>query len=210
MAHYISRQTQITIQYWRIFQQIKSSAGVKLEKNEQWYDCCSGAGGKSLLLKDLCPGVRLTVSDKRESIIHNLQQRFRQYRFELPVAHVTDVADSAQLTRALGDKQFDHIICDAPCSGSGTWARTPEQLYFFDPATIAKFGALQQTIAVNVSRHLKKGGQLIYITCSVFEQENENVVNAIIEETGMQLVQQQIINGIGVKADNMFVAVLTR
>lgn len=177
-------------------------------KNELWYDCCSGAGGKSLLLKDMEPGVRLTVSDRRESIIHNLQARFRLYRHELPVAHVTDVADKAQLDKSLGGKMFDHIICDAPCSGSGTWARTPEQLYFFDPETITSFSSLQKTIAINVSRYLKPGGSLIYITCSVFKKENESVVHELIKETGLVLAQPQLINGINIHADSMFVAVL--
>jgi len=180
------------------------------KKNELWYDCCSGAGGKSLLLKDLEPGVRLTVSDRRESIIHNLQARFKVYRHILPVAHVTNVADSAKLEKALGGKQFDHIICDAPCSGSGTWARTPEQLYFFDAETIGTFAALQQTIAVNVSRYLKPGGRLIYITCSVFKKENEDVVSAITGKTGLQCEHTQLINGISIHADSMFVAVLVK
>ena len=178
------------------------------KKNELWYDCCAGAGGKSLLLKDMEPGVRLTASDSRESIIHNLQQRFRQYRHELPIAHVTDVTHKEQLDKALGTKQFDNIICDTPCSGSGTWARTPEQLYFFDPAALEKFPALQQAIAINVSRHLKPGGRLIYITCSVFKKENEDVVDAMIKETGLHLIQSRIINGVGIHADSMFVAQL--
>ena len=193
------------------------------KKNELWYDCCSGAGGKSLLLKDLEPGVRLTVSDRRESIIHNLQTRFRQYRHVLPVAHVVDAANKEQTDKALGGKLFDNIICDAPCSGSGTWARTPEQLYFFDPATLSSFSSLQKTIATNVSRYLKPGGRLIYITCSVFKRENEDVVAPPSlpqgEECpdyqasgipGLKLIKQQLINGIGNKADNMFIAILQK
>lgn len=179
-------------------------------KNELWYDCCSGAGGKSLLLKDAVPGVRLTITDKRESIIYNLQQRFRQYRHELPVAHITDVADRPQLDKALGTKQFDSIICDVPCSGSGTWARTPEQLYFFDSQSIDRFSLLQQTIATNVCSHLKPGGRLLYITCSVFMQENESVVEAVIQQTGLKLIQSQIINGISIGADSMFIAELQK
>jgi 16S rRNA (cytosine967-C5)-methyltransferase len=156
------------------------------------------------------PGVRLTVTDKRESIIHNLQQRFRQYRHELPVAHITDVANKPLLDRSLGTKQFDHIICDAPCSGSGTWARTPEQLYFFKPETLDGFSALQLSIAKNVSAHLKPGGRLVYITCSVFRQENEMVMDALIEQTGLKLVHSGIISGIGIHADSMFVSELRR
>ena len=179
------------------------------KKNEVWYDCCSGAGGKSLLLKDMEPGVRLTISDARESIIHNLKQRFKQYRHELPVAHVTDVTNKDQLDKALGSKLFDNIICDAPCSGSGTWARTPEQLYFMDLAIVEKYSAIQRKIAVNVAHHLKPGGRLIYITCSVFKKENEDVVTEITKQTDLKLVESQLINGISNKADCMFVTVLT-
>ncbi len=182
------------------------------KKNEQWFDCCSGAGGKSLLLKDLESGVRLTITDIRDSIIYNLQKRFRQYRHVPPVAHVADVANSHQLDKTIGSKQFDNIICDAPCSGSGTWSRTPEQMYFFDPATLPSFSALQKTIATNVSRHLKPGGRLIYITCSVFKNENEEVVAEIIkaapEPSRLEVVHQQLINGITHKADSMFIAIL--
>ena len=179
------------------------------KKNELWYDCCSGAGGKSLLLKDMEPAVRLAVSDVRESIIHNLQQRFRLYRHELPTAYVTNVADKQALNKPLCTKQFDNIICDVPCSGSGTWARTPEQFYFFKPADLDKFPPLQTAIATNVSSYLKPGGRLIYITCSVFKKENEDVVSRIINETGLTLQSAQIINGTSIRADSMFVAIMS-
>ncbi|MCW3121262.1 MAG: methyltransferase protein [Flavipsychrobacter sp.] len=179
-------------------------------KNELWYDCCSGAGGKSLLLKDIEPGIRLTVSDRRETIIHNLLQRFKQYRHTAPVTHITDVSDKEVLDKKLGGKQFDNIICDAPCSGSGTWARTPEQLYFFKQESIQEFAALQQKIVVNVSDHLKTDGRLIYITCSVFREENESVVAEIIKQTGMKLVNMQLINGVNIQADSMFIAKLKK
>jgi len=182
----------------------------KPAKNEVWYDCCAGAGGKSLLLKSLEPSVWMTVSDLRESILYNLKQRFSQYHYHAPVAHTTDVANKVLLDRALGSKQFDNIICDAPCSGSGTWARTPEQLYFFDPATIETFAALQKQIAINVSRYLKTGGRLIYITCSVFKNENEDVVSEVVKQTGLQLTEAKLINGINIHADIMYVAVLKK
>jgi 16S rRNA (cytosine967-C5)-methyltransferase len=180
------------------------------KKNELWLDCCSGAGGKSLLLKDKEPGVRLTVTDKRESIIHNLQQRFRQYGHELPVAHVTDTSNKEQLHKTLGTKRFDYIICDVPCSGSGTWARTPEQMYFFTPAILEKYTAIQKEIAINVAAYLKTGGSLIYITCSVFKQENEETVQEIINQAGLTLTESHLINGIPLLADSMFIAILKK
>ncbi|RYD58698.1 MAG: RsmB/NOP family class I SAM-dependent RNA methyltransferase [Sphingobacteriales bacterium] len=177
---------------------------------QEWYDCCSGAGGKSLLLKDIEPAVNLTVSDKRESILHNLKERFKQYRHQLPKSIVLDAADKQQLAVNLLGKKFDNIICDVPCSGSGTWARTPEQLYFFEEKIVDTISALQKQIATNVASCLKEGGKLFYITCSVFERENDEVVHHILKNTNLQLEQKQLINGIDKKADSMFIAVFSK
>ncbi len=179
------------------------------QKNETWYDCCSGAGGKALLLKDMEPSVKLTVSDTRESILQNLKSRFQLYGLELPSVYNIDLTKKETLQQRLKDKQFDAIICDAPCSGSGTWARTPEQLYFFKPETTQTFSSLQKSIAANAATCLKPGGRLIYITCSIFKEENEDVV-AELTNNGLQIESMQIINGINKRADSMFVAMLKK
>jgi 16S rRNA (cytosine967-C5)-methyltransferase len=179
-------------------------------KNENWWDCCSGAGGKSLLLMDKEPSINLTVSDTRSSILRNLRERFKLYGHKSPTTYVTDSSDSAQLQKTLGSTLFDGIICDVPCSGSGTWSRTPEQLYFFNADKVNEFSSLQQKIAVNAASYLKPGGTLFYITCSVFNAENETVVNELVKQTGLKLSEQQLINGIQDKADSMFIAVLQK
>lgn len=180
------------------------------KKGEHWYDSCSGAGGKSLLLKDLEPAIKLTVSDKRDTILHNLHKRFKLYRHNPPVSHVVDVSDKKSLANTLARQRYDNIICDVPCTGSGTWARTPEQLYYFDKAIMDVLPALQKSIAVNASAYLNPGGKLFYITCSVFAAENEEVVNGILAETGLQVAEQVLINGIKKHADSMFITVFTR
>jgi 16S rRNA (cytosine967-C5)-methyltransferase len=180
------------------------------QDGEHWWDCCSGSGGKSLLLKDINSNIDLTVSDKRETIIHNLLQRFQQYHHDIPRAHVLNLLETDNIASTLGDTSFDHIICDAPCTGAGTWARTPEQLYFFKPSAIAEVASLQASIAVNASKYLKPGGSFIYITCSVFTGENETVAENIAAQTGMTLQETHLINGIAQKADSMFIALLRK
>jgi 16S rRNA (cytosine967-C5)-methyltransferase len=181
------------------------------EPNEHWWDCCSGAGGKSLLLKDAVPAVQLTVSDKRNTIIHNLKERFKLYGYPPPVAHILDTADKEQIQKALLYKHFDGIICDVPCSGSGTWARTPEQLYFFNPQQLAELSALQKEIAGNAAKRIAPGGKMIYITCSVFKAENEDIVNHVLKyKYSLQVTKQLLINGTANQADSMFVAVLEK
>lgn len=171
---------------------------------QRWWDCCSGAGGKSLLLADQCSGIQLTVSDTRPSILHNLEERFRLYGHKIPTTAVADATDAYEIKEVTGGKQYDRILCDVPCTGSGTWARTPEQMYFFDPAAVADFAARQQAILNNVSKYLAQGGKLFYITCSVFAQENEEVA----KNGQLKVTNSQLINGITQRADSMYIAVL--
>lgn len=177
---------------------------------EQWWDACSGAGGKSLYLVDKEPLVNLTATDRRRSILKNLEERFRTYSHILPVTKVLDVADDKKLQEVLGSTLFDNIICDVPCSGSGTWSRTPEQCYFFDPKSLEELNDIQENILRNASAYLKTGGKLYYITCSVFSTENEEIVGKGIKGTGLKVVEQKLINGITIQADSMFVTVLQK
>ena len=180
------------------------------KKGEHWWDVCAGAGGKSLLLADKFPGLSLTVSDKRNTILSNLTDRFRRYGLAVPQGVLVDAADTHDLAAKMSGRTFDHIICDVPCSGSGTWARTPENFYFFKPETIQDFHDLQVQIVTNATTYLKPCGTLIYITCSVFQSENEDVVNKLAEATGMSIRECKVINGIPLRADCMFVAVLEK
>lgn len=180
------------------------------KKDEQWWDCCSGAGGKSLLLMDKNVSIKLTVSDVRKSILSNLSERFAIYGFKYPNMIEVDVSDELMLVKVLKEKQFDHIICDVPCSGSGTWFRTPEQLFHFEEESIENFAERQLKIASNVFRYLRKGGKMYYITCSVFQAENEEVVDKFISQNNAVLLKQQLINGIDKNADCLFIAVLEK
>ena len=75
--------------------------------------------------------------------------------------------------------KFDRILVDAPCSGTGTLARNPEIKWRLRPADLARFAALQREILRHALPHLKPGGRLIYATCSLEREENEDVVAGI-------------------------------
>lgn len=173
------------------------------QQHEQWYDCCAASGGKSLLLHSLEPSIRLTVSDNRSSILENLKERFTRSGIKHFQALVADVADGIPDT--LRNQQFDGIIVDAPCSGSGTWARTPEQVSFFNAEKLSYYQQLQQSIIKNMIPLLKPGKPLIYSTCSVFKQENEEQVS-FAESMGLIMEQQQLLIGYQHKSDTLFVS----
>ena len=172
-------------------------------RQQRWWDCCAASGGKSILLKDLQPDVNLLVSDVRRSILENLQQRFAAAGIKHYEAQVADIT-AENFPASMGGRQFNGIILDAPCSGSGTWGRTPESISFFQKEEIEKYQHLQKRIAKNVIPFLKRGGALIYITCSVFKQENEEVVKYVEEISELRREQGGIIAGYGKGADTMY------
>lgn len=169
------------------------------------WDCCAASGGKSILFHDHFPGSHLTVSDVRESILVNLQKRFKRAGIKNYDSFVADVSSP----RFSLQKGFGLVICDAPCSGSGTWSRTPEQLLFFKKEKIDHYANLQKQIALNVSKAVKKSGHFLYITCSVFKKENEDVVNYIQDNSTLQLKTMEYLKGYDKKADTLFAALFS-
>lgn len=172
------------------------------------WDACAASGGKSILMNDLYgKNIQLIVSDIRPSILQNLKRRLGEAGID-PVLHF--VADLTKPLKLLNLPEVDIALVDAPCSGSGTWARTPEQHYFFDPETIYSFSLRQLTICRNVLPFVKKGGFVIYITCSVFARENEAVVNELVLQEKLILLKQEYLPGTNLNADNMFIAILKK
>jgi 16S rRNA (cytosine967-C5)-methyltransferase len=174
------------------------------KKWENWWDACAASGGKSLLLHEQEPDLKLVVSDIRENILANLDERFRQAGLMKYQKKILDLTQNPDFI--MHNYTFDGIILDAPCTGSGTWGRTPELITQFNTHRIEFFQRLQQSIARNVVKYLKPGKSLIYITCSAFKAENEDTVDFMVKELGLQLEEMQVLRGYEHKADTMFVA----
>lgn len=184
-------------------------------KTEVW-DCCAASGGKSILAYDTIKNISLTVSDIRPSILNNLKKRFTEAGIRNYTSFVADLSVNSQpltvnrIQPAVDRQLYSAIICDAPCSGSGTWGRTPEQLFFFDEKEISSFSSLQKKIAGNAISHLEHGGYFLYITCSVFKKENEDVAEYIKENFHLTLLKMEVLKGYEQRADTMFAALFIK
>ena len=170
------------------------------------WDACAASGGKSLLAVDHFKNAELTVTDKRSNILHNLVQRFSVAELRNYKSMVTDLSVLKPHKPA---GLFDLVIADVPCSGSGTWGRNPENLYYFKNEKVTEYQQLQRSIVRNLFESVKTRGYLLYITCSVFRKENEDNITLIIDN-GFDLVKSGIINGVSENADYMFAALLRR
>jgi len=180
----------------------------KPNKWDKWWDCCAASGGKTLLLHSLEPVIELLVSDLRESVLLNLDERLRSAGIKKYHKKELDLLKNND--QVLHHYQFDGIILDAPCTGSGTWGRTPEMLTFFEERKIDQFASIQKGIAQNIVKYLKQGKPLIYITCSAFAAENEAVVQHMVDTLPLELEEMELIKGFENNADTMFVARLIK
>lgn len=185
------------------FSSQESLNSAQISAGQSWWDACAASGGKSLLLLDKEPRINLLVSDLRLSILRNLDERFQksgvQVKYRKKVIDLT-----ANFAHVLRDESFDGVILDVPCSGSGTWGRTPEMIQQFSQESIAEFSHLQKQIASNVVSYVKPGGQLIYITCSVFAKENEEVAKYMQEHDGLIYEDGGLIPGYHRGSDSMY------
>lgn len=170
------------------------------------WDCCAASGGKSIMLYDINNEINLTVSDIRLSILDNLKERFALAGIKKYKSFISDLTKTSEnLTQ-----KFDIILADVPCSGSGTWARTPEEKQFFTKEKIKDYTDLQYKIIENALPNLAENGLLIYITCSVFEAENEGQISEITKKLNLELVEQHSLIGYDKQADSMFLAVFKK
>jgi 16S rRNA (cytosine967-C5)-methyltransferase len=184
-------------------QALAAGPGAGLPAIKVW-DACAASGGKSILAYDIAPDLDLTVSDIRESILHNLKGRFARAGIKKFRSFARDLAAGEREPAA--DASYQLIIADLPCSGSGTWSRTPEELYFFEPRKISRYSGIQKKIVSNLIPQLQKAGSLLYITCSVFKKENEEMTAFIRQSFLLQEDRMELIKGYEEKADSMFAA----
>lgn len=142
---------------------------------ERWLDACAGAGGKSLhLARRLGPEGRVFAHDIRPEALAELNVRARRAGLRTievtrdPVAHA-----------AAG---FDGVLVDAPCSGTGTWRRSPHLKWSTTPSDLVESAALQLRLLQQHQRFVRPGGLLVYATCSLARSENEGVVTRFLAE----------------------------
>ncbi len=142
--------------------------------NESILDACAGSGGKTTHLAAILKNEgHIVAIDNNPEKISELKNEASRMGITSIKAHPSDL--SAGLPDELREK-FDHILIDAPCSGLGTLRRNPEIKWRITADDIDKFASIQKNILRNASLALKKCGRLIYCTCSLLPQENEDII----------------------------------
>lgn len=147
------------------------------EAGEQVLDLCAGAGGKTLAFAAAMENkgqIYAYDADKRRfGDILDRVRRAGAHNIQLRPPAKGDV---------LGDlvERMDLVLVDAPCTGTGTWRRRPDAKWRLGPAALDMRMKEQDEVLAEAARHVRPGGRLVYVTCSILPDENEDRVEAFI------------------------------
>ncbi len=148
-------------------------------RGEMIADFCAGAGGKTLALGALMRSSgRLYAFDVHARRLAGLGPRLA--RSGLSNVHPAVIAgeNDARVKRLAG--KIDRVLVDAPCSGTGTLRRNPDLKWRFDESELERLNGVQQSVLAGAARLVKPGGRLVYSTCSVLEQENQQLIERFL------------------------------
>ena len=148
------------------------------------WDCCAAPGGKTLMLARRLAGAEMLATDVSAKRLGWMAARLRRYAYAARVR--CEVQDASAAAKAGKESEFDLILCDVPCSGTGTLARNPEIRLRLRVEDLARQATRQRAILSGAVRRLAPGGRLVYSTCSLEAEENEQVVDVVSSEAGLR------------------------
>lgn len=152
---------------------IALSVAKKTPSGGRILDCCAAPGGKSVFLAE--KGFDVLSADIRPHRV----ELIKSYAARMGVTLKTVVADATVFNPERAEA-FDVVLADVPCSGMGVIGRRKDVVFNKTYEDILALTALQYAILDNVSKYVKKGGLLVYSTCTVFRMENNDVIDKFL------------------------------
>lgn len=143
-------------------------------------DLCAGGGGKTLALAAAMGGQgRIVATDNEAGRLNRARPRLKRAGVYNVTTRVLDSENTNWLYKRR--RTFDRVLVDAPCSGTGAWRRQPDARWKLTPKDLTKHIESQDALLTQGGRMVKPGGRLIYVTCSLLRQENEDRIEDFLE-----------------------------
>jgi 16S rRNA (cytosine967-C5)-methyltransferase len=163
---------------------------VALRENESFLDLCAAPGSKATQIANY--ELRITNLIVAGDLYWPRVKILRENCRNQGVGFVNIVQYDAENGLPFADESFDAVLLDAPCSGTGTIRHNPEIRYFLQEKDFTELSSKQLKILRGASKLIKRGGRIIYSTCSFEKEENEDVIAEFLKEgPGFRLVKPQ-------------------
>ena len=147
--------------------------------NELVLDACAAPGGKTTYMAELMNNKgKIIAGDIYEHRLNLIQQNAKRLGISIIETKILDATKYYKEYEA----KFDKILLDVPCLGIGVIKRKPDIKWQRKPEDLQKIGKIQKIILENCSKYLKTGGELVYSTCSMLKEENENIIKEFVKK----------------------------
>ncbi|GAA3263824.1 16S rRNA (cytosine(9 67)-C(5))-methyltransferase [Lactococcus lactis subsp. lactis] len=150
-----------------------------LEGTEEVLDACAAPGGKSTHMAQYLTSGHITALDLYDHKLDLINQNAQRQHVADKIT--TQKADATMIFEEFGSDKFDRILVDAPCSGIGLIRRKPDIRYRKESSDFVDLQKIQLEILNSASKSLKKSGIMVYSTCTIFDEENFDVVRQFLE-----------------------------
>ncbi len=179
------------------------SLEIGVKEKQSVFDFCAGAGGKSLIFAQIMHDKGfIQAYDITPKKLFELVKRATRAHF-----HIIKIITKLEKPT----KKFDHVVVDAPCSGTGTWRRTPNMRWHLTEKQLAHIVRTQGEILNQAEQYVKTGHFLSYITCSLTKDENEDQIDAFLRHhSNYRVIKQKRYSPVRTQTDGFFLCVMQK
>ncbi|MCR4647669.1 MAG: 16S rRNA (cytosine(967)-C(5))-methyltransferase RsmB [Lachnospiraceae bacterium] len=149
---------------------------------EKILDACSAPGGKSIFLSERFPESLITACDISEDKTEKINENIKRCRAK----NIKTLVADASVNNPEWNGYFDVVLADVPCSGLGVMGKKQDIKYNLSEDGLRSLYELQKSILLNISKYVKKGGYLVYSTCTINKAENEYLTDEFVKESDFE------------------------
>ena len=171
-------------------------AALPVRSGDRVLDYCAGGGGKVLAIAGMADRLSLAAHDADPARMADLPARAARAGVDVQI-----------LNTVRG--RFDLVVADVPCTGTGTWRRTPDAKWRMTPEMLQRLVTTQSDILRQAAGFVVPGGNLAYMTCSVLTEENDDQIDAFLRDAPFSRVKQHHWTALDA-SDGFFLSLLQR
>jgi 16S rRNA (cytosine967-C5)-methyltransferase len=182
-----------------------ATSNINFHGNGNILDACSAPGGKTIMLSELYPKSQIYAMDRSERRLFRVEQNIKNAGCNNVKTIASDILDAP-----FEDAYFDVVFLDVPCSNSGVLRKRPDALWKLNAERINDIIRLQRKMLDSANRLVKKGGTLVYSTCSIEADENKKQIETFLKNNTNYTLefQKQLLPDMD--NDGAFVAVMNK